>query len=86
MPLLSLFVVDGHRTEHREPGRTSVGRGGSADAELQAVFQVFTFPLRFSVGGRGFSEFCVVAIGWRHALQSEWPFIIIVIVIVIWSE
>ena len=30
------------------------------------------------VGGLGF-EFCVFVAGWRHALRSEWPFIIIII-------
>ena len=34
--------------------------------------------LAFVVGGLGF-EFCVFIAGWRHALQSEWPFIIIII-------
>ena len=29
----------------------------------------------FVVGGLGF-EFCVFVAGWRHALRSEWPFII----------
>ena len=24
-------------------------------------------------------EFCVFVAGWRHALRSEWPFIIIII-------
>ena len=28
--------------------------------------------------GLGF-EFCVFVAGWRHALRSEWPFIIIII-------
>ena len=32
----------------------------------------------FVVGGLGF-EFCVFVAGWRHALRSEWPFIIIII-------
>ena len=27
--------------------------------------------------GLGF-EFCVFVAGWRHALRSEWPFIIII--------
>ena len=31
----------------------------------------------FVVGGLGF-EFCVLVAGWRHALQSEWPIIIII--------
>ena len=37
-----------------------------------------SFPLLFVfvVGGLGF-EFCVFVTGWRHALRSEWPFIII---------
>ena len=25
-------------------------------------------------------EFCVFVAGWKHALRSEWPFIIIIIV------
>ena len=33
----------------------------------------------FVVGGLGF-EFCVFVAGWRHALRSEWPFIIIIII------
>ena len=32
------------------------------------------------VGGLGF-EFCMFVAGWRHALRSEWPFIIIIITI-----
>ena len=35
--------------------------------------------LAFVVGGLGF-EFCVFVAGWRHALRSEWPFIIIIII------
>ena len=40
-----------------------------------------SFPLLFAfvVGGLGF-EFCVFVAGWRHALRSEWPFIIIIII------
>ena len=39
-----------------------------------------SFPLLFAlvVEGLGF-EFCVFVAGWRHALRSEWPFIIIII-------
>ena len=39
-----------------------------------------SFPLLFAfvVGGLGF-ELCVFVAGWRHALRSEWPFIIIII-------
>ena len=38
-----------------------------------------SFPLLFAfvVGGLGF-ELCVFVTGWRHALRSEWPFIIII--------
>ena len=36
-----------------------------------------SFILAFDVGGLGF-EFCVFVAGWRHALRSEWPFIIII--------
>ena len=32
------------------------------------------------VGGLGF-EVCVFVAGWRHALKSEWPYIIIIIII-----
>ena len=31
---------------------------------------------KWLVGSLGF-EFCVLVAGWRHALRSEWPFIII---------
>ena len=45
-----------------------------------SVLFYFIFPLLFAfvVGGLGF-EFCVFVAGWRHALRSEWPFIIIII-------
>ena len=33
----------------------------------------------FIVGGLGF-EFCVFVAGWRHALRSVWPFIIIIFI------
>ena len=43
-----------------------------------------SFPLLFAfvVGGLGL-EFCVFVAGWRHALRSEWPFIIIIIINII---
>ena len=31
------------------------------------------------VGGLGF-EFCTFVAGWRHALRSEWPFVIIIFI------
>ena len=42
------------------------------------LFSRFPLLLAFDVGGLGF-EFCVFVAGWRHALRSEWPFIIIII-------
>ena len=44
------------------------------------LFSSFPLLLAFFVGGLGF-EFCVFVAGWRHALRSEWPFIIIIIII-----
>ena len=35
----------------------------------------FILLFAFVVGGLGF-ELCVFVAGWRHALRSEWPFII----------
>ena len=35
----------------------------------------------FVVGGLGF-EFCLFVAGWRHALRSEWPFIIIIMMMI----
>ena len=45
---------------------------------LSVVIFISSFPilLVFAVGGLG-SEFCVFIVGRRHALRSEWPFIII---------
>ena len=42
------------------------------------LFSSFPLLLAFVVGGLGF-EFRVFAAGWRHALRSEWPLIIIII-------
>ena len=42
------------------------------------LFSSFPLLLVFFVGGLGF-EFCVFVAGCRHALRSEWPFIIIII-------
>ena len=56
--------------------------GGQPVLSFEQCFILFcSFPLRFAfvVGGIGF-EFCVFVAGWRHALRSEWPFIIIKIV------
>ena len=44
------------------------------------LFSSFPLLLAFIVGGLGF-EFCVFVAGWRHALRSEWPFIIIIIIV-----
>ena len=42
------------------------------------LFSSFPLLLAFGIGGLGF-EFCVFVAGWRHALRSAWPFIIIVL-------
>ena len=63
------------------PGR--VEGGGQPVLSFEQCFIFFcSFPLLFAfvVGGLGF-EFCVFVAGWRHALRSEWPFIIIIIII-----
>ena len=54
--------------------------GGQPVLSFEQCFILFcSFPLLFAfvVGGLGF-EFCVFVAGWRHALRSEWPFIIII--------
>ena len=59
------------------PGR--VEGGGQPVLSFEQCFILFSsFPLLFAfvVGGLGF-EFCVFVAGWRNALRSEWPFIII---------
>ena len=50
---------------------------------IQCFILFCSFPLLFAfvVGGLGF-EFCVFVAGWRHALRSEWPFIIIIIIMI----
>ena len=56
--------------------------GGQPVLSFEQCFILFcSFPLLFAfvVGGLGF-EFCVFVAGWRHALWSEWPFIIIIII------
>ena len=60
------------------PGR--VDGGGQPVLSFEQCFILFcSFLLLFAfvVGGLGF-EFCVFVAGWRHALRSEWPFIIII--------
>ena len=52
----------------------SVRTGLCAFSSLVAFFSSFPILLVFNVGGLGF-ELCVFIAGWRHALQSEWPFI-----------
>ena len=55
---------------------------GQPVLSFEQCFILFcNFPLVFAfvVGGLGF-EFCVFVAGWRHALRSEWPFIIIIII------
>ena len=52
--------------------------GGQPVLSFEQCFFYFPLLLVFVVGGLGF-EFCVFVAGWRHALRSEWPFIIIII-------
>ena len=55
--------------------------GGQPVLSFEQCFILFcSFPLLFAfvVGGLGF-EFYVFVAGWRHALRSGWPFIIIII-------
>ena len=48
------------------------------------LFSSFPLLLAFVVGSLGFEFwFCVFVAGWRHALRSEWPFIIIIIYVMI---
>ena len=57
--------------------------GGQPVLSFEQCFILFSsFPLllAFVVGGLGF-EFCVFVAGWRHALRSEWPFIMMITVL-----
>ena len=61
------------------PGR--VEGGGQPVLSFEQCFILFSclpLLLAFVVGGLGF-EYYVFVTGWRHALRSEWPFIIITI-------
>ena len=72
---------------HRGPDGPStaelLARTGQANRADQCFILFSSFPLllAFVVGGLGF-EFCMFVAGWRHALRSEWPFIIIIIMCV----
>ena len=76
------YAADRPATRLGEPS-TAPGRvegGGQPVLSFEQCFILFcSFPLLFVfvVGGLGF-EFCVFVAGWRHALRSEWPFIIII--------
>ena len=59
--------------------KTIVGMEGGGQPMLSfEQFYISSFPFlnAFVVGDLGF-EFCVFVAGWRHALRSEWPFMII---------
>ena len=49
--------------------------GGQPSCEQCLRFRILLSFFEFTVGGLGF-EFCVLVVGWRHALQSEGPVII----------
>ena len=76
-------AADRPPTRLGEPS-TAPGReegGGQPVLSFEQCFILFcSFPLLFvfAVGGLGF-ELCVFVAGWRHAIRSEWPFIIIII-------
>ena len=40
--------------------------------------EVSASPFALAVGGHDF-EFCVFVVGRRHALHSEWPFVVVFI-------
>ena len=58
-------------------GRVEGGGQPVLSFEQCFYFISTSFPLRlaFDVGGLCF-EFCVFVACWRHALRSEWPFIV----------
>ena len=65
------------------PGRVEGGGHPVLGYEQCFIFiSSFPFLLAFAVGGLGF-EFRVFTAGWRHAVRSEWPFIIIRIIITV---
>ena len=59
-------------------GRVEGGQPVLSFEQCFILFSSFPLLLAFVVGGLGF-EVCVFVAGWRHALRSEWPFIIIII-------
>ena len=62
------------------PGRVEgVGQPVLSFEQCFILFCNFPLVFAFVVGGLGF-EFCVFVAGWRHALRSEWPFIIIIVI------
>ena len=59
------------------PGR--VEGGGQPMQSSEQCFTLSSFPLRleFDVWGLGFELYVFVAgCGWRHAVRSEWSFIV----------
>ena len=58
---------------------------GGAASQFFACILITVLILVFVVGGLGF-EFCVFVAGWRHALRSEWPCIIIMLITVLTSS
>ena len=76
----ALGITRVSRTEGQQGRLTNSGYLIKIISSFEQCFILFcSFPLLFAfvVGGLGF-EFCVFVAGWRHALRSEWPIIIII--------
>ena len=73
----------------KELGHLCDGAGLSAILFVCSFADPTQFPpffanvLKFTAVKLGF-EFCVFVAGWRHALRSEWPFIIIIKLCIEW--
>ena len=83
MGILGLFYDTYNKGGEKGRGRKLLrdkGHRGTTDTEGQRTLTPLLFA--FVVGGLGF-EFCVFVADWRHALRSEWPFIIIIIITVL---
>ena len=52
--------------------------GWSASAKVlwRFAFRFLPFLFEFAAGGLGF-EFCTSVVGWRYAVLSEWPFVVV---------
>ena len=58
------------------PGRVEGGGQPVLSCVQCFSFRRLPFLFAYAAGGLGF-EFCMFVVGWRHALRSEWPFILL---------